>query len=120
MYSRSHSPSIQSSFINDQLGRRKAPEEAALRHVIGLVLTGIGAFILVMGVLVHFYVAPRLIQAPVDAYQVTRLEAVNASYFDVATLKVRQGATLTATNTVRGDVKSSRGGIAVWDSFTVV
>jgi hypothetical protein len=91
-----------------------------VRHVIGLTLTGLGIFLLVGGILVRFYVAPRLITAPTDIYQITTLRATNASYFDAASLKVRTGATLTATNTVRGDAKAGHGDIAVWDSFTAV
>jgi hypothetical protein len=95
-------------------------QEAALRNVIGMVLTGLGAFLVIVAVLVRFYVAPRLIAAPTDVYQVTRLRAENATYFDAASLKQVTGATVVATNTVRGDVTSSHGDIAVWDSATMV
>jgi Porin PorA len=95
-------------------------EEAALRNVIGMVLTGLGAFLLITAVLVRFYVAPRLIAAPTDVYQVTRLRAENATYFDAKSAKQVTGATIVATNTVRGDVTSSHGDTAVWDSATVI
>ncbi|HEU5031868.1 MAG TPA: DUF3068 domain-containing protein [Spirillospora sp.] len=95
-------------------------EEAALRNVIGMVLTGLGAFLLITAVLVRFYVAPRLIAAPTDVYQVTRLRADNATYFDAASVKQVTGATVVATNTVRGDVTSSHGDVAVWDSATMI
>lgn len=95
-------------------------EEAALRNVIGMVLTGLGAFLLITAVLVRFYVAPRLIAAPTDVYQVTRLRADNATYFDATSAKQVTGATVVATNTVRGDVTSSHGDIAVWDSATMI
>ncbi|QKG19366.1 DUF3068 domain-containing protein [Actinomadura verrucosospora] len=91
-----------------------------MRNVIGMVLTGLGAFLLITAVLVRFYVAPRLIAAPTDVYQVTRLRAENATYFDAASVKQVTGATVVATNTVRGDVTSSHGDIAVWDSATMI
>ncbi|WP_131763253.1 DUF3068 domain-containing protein, partial [Actinomadura fibrosa] len=91
-----------------------------MRHVLGTVLTGVGAFVLVIGFLIRFYAAPRLIMAPTDAYQVTRLRAEGASYFDAKSLRLRKGATITATNTVRGDVLASHDGVAVWDSVTTV
>ncbi|GAA2168928.1 DUF3068 domain-containing protein [Actinomadura napierensis] len=91
-----------------------------MRNVIGMVLTGLGAFLLIIAVLVRFYVAPRLIAAPTDVYQVTRLKAENATYFDAGHLKQVTGATVVATNTVRGDVTSSQDGTAVWESATVV
>lgn len=91
-----------------------------MRHATDLVLVVLGAFTIAAGVLIRFYVAPRVIQAPVDTYQVTTLRAENATYFDADALKPRTGATVTATSTVRGDVPSSHDGIAVWDSFTAV
>ncbi|MGI8332136.1 DUF3068 domain-containing protein [Actinomadura scrupuli] len=91
-----------------------------MRHFVGLVLTGLGVFLLVSGVLIRFYAAPRLVMAPTDIYQITTLRAENATYFDAASLKVRTGVTITATSTVRGDVKAGHGDIAVWDSLTMV
>ncbi|MDL4821688.1 DUF3068 domain-containing protein [Actinomadura opuntiae] len=91
-----------------------------MRNVIGMVLIGLGAFLVLTAVLVRFYVAPRLIAAPTDVYQVTRLRAENATYFDAARLQQVTGATVVATNTVRGDVTSSQDDIAVWESSTVV
>lgn len=91
-----------------------------MRYLIGLTIIGLGAFTLTAGVFLRLYIAPRLIAAPTDIYQVTRLRADNATYFDGAAVKTRTGATLTATSTVRGDVPSSRGDTAVWDSTTVI
>jgi hypothetical protein len=91
-----------------------------MRRIIGASLVGFGAFLLAAGVLVRFYVAPMLIGAPPDVYQVTRLRAENAAYFDAAAGAPRTGATVVATNTVRGDPGAVRDGVAVWDSTTVV
>lgn len=91
-----------------------------MRRIIGASLIGLGAFLLAAGVLVRFYVAPMLIGAPTDVYQVTRLRADNAAYFDAAAAAPRTGATVVATNTVRGDPGSTHDGVAVWDSTTVV
>ncbi|NKZ08278.1 DUF3068 domain-containing protein, partial [Actinomadura latina] len=91
-----------------------------MRRIIGASLIGLGAFLLAAGVLVRFYVAPSLIGAPTDVYQVTRLRAENASYFDAAKATPRTGATIVATNTVRGDPASTHDGVAVWDSTTMV
>jgi hypothetical protein len=80
----------------------------------------LGAFFLSLAPLVRFYVADQMVKAPLNHYQTTRLEAKNASYFDMATLKIKTGATLRASNTVRGDVRANGGDgdIAVWDSST--
>lgn len=90
-----------------------------MRYYIGLALIGLGVFLLATSALFRFYAAPRLILAPTDIYQVTRLQAQNATYFDASSLTLRTGATITVTNTLRGDVKASHGGTAVWDSFTL-
>jgi hypothetical protein len=84
------------------------------------VLIGTGAFLAAAGLLVRLYVAEQLIVAPVNLYRVTTLQATNASYFDEAMLAEVNGATVTATNTLRGDVRASTHTTAVWDSFLVV
>ena len=91
-----------------------------MRRIIGLALIGCGAFLLAGSVLLRSYVAPTVVAAPTDLYQVTRLRAENASYFDAGSATLRTGATVEATNTVRGDVRAARGGLAVWDSGTIV
>lgn len=89
-----------------------------MRYAARLVPIGLGAFLLVAGGLLRFYVAPRMIQAPTDVYQVTKMRADNATYFNPGTLSLRTGATITATTTVRGDPRASHGRVAVWDAFT--
>jgi len=91
-----------------------------VRRPVGMALIGLGAFFLTLGPLVRFYVADKVLVAPLNRYAVTRLEARNATYFDTSTLKTRTGATLLATNTLRGDVRANNGNddIAVWDSTT--
>ncbi|TDC83771.1 DUF3068 domain-containing protein [Actinomadura sp. 7K507] len=77
-------------------------------------------FLVAAGVFVRFYVAPTLIGAPTDIYQVTRLQADNASYLDASSLTVRTGATVSVTNTVRGDVEASGDDVAVYDTGTII
>ncbi|MQY07039.1 DUF3068 domain-containing protein [Actinomadura macrotermitis] len=91
-----------------------------MRRVAGLILIALGAFGLAMAPLFRFYVAERVVAAPLDHYQLTRLEASGASYFDTATLKTRNNVTLLATNIIRGDVRANNGNndIAVWDTST--
>ncbi|MEW2357854.1 DUF3068 domain-containing protein, partial [Spirillospora sp. NPDC029432] len=91
-----------------------------MRRPVGLILICLGAFFLTLAPLVRFYVAGQVVLAPLNRYQVTRLEAQNATYFDTATLKTKTGVKLQASNTVRGDVRANGGNdrIAVWDSST--
>ncbi|HEU5030842.1 MAG TPA: DUF3068 domain-containing protein [Spirillospora sp.] len=90
------------------------------RPVVGLILIGLGAFFLALAPMVRFYVADQVVQAPLNRYQVTRLESPNSTYFDQSDLKLKNGVTLRANNTIRGDVRANGGNnkIAVWDSTT--
>ncbi|WP_051712186.1 DUF3068 domain-containing protein [Spirillospora albida] len=91
-----------------------------MRRPVGAILICLGAFFLTLAPLVRFYVADQMVRAPLNRYNMTRLEARNATYLDTATLKQKTGATLRAINTVRGDVRANEGNddIAVWDSST--
>ncbi|HEY7485564.1 MAG TPA: DUF3068 domain-containing protein [Streptosporangiaceae bacterium] len=89
-----------------------------MQRTIGMLLIGVGAFFLTLSPLVRFYAAKQLIALPTDTYETTKLQADNATYFDAGNLKVRNGVTVVATNTVRGDVRASNDKVAVWDSFT--
>lgn len=94
--------------------------EVTVRRNIGLVLVAIGAFLLALAPLVRFYVANRLIAAPLNIYQQTTLQADDATYLDQAKVTMRHGATVRAVNTTRGDVRAGDGKVAVWDSFTSI
>ena len=84
------------------------------------VLAGLGAFLMVFGLLLRLYAAPRLIAAPAGFYMVVTLTDPHASYFDERALTTRRDVTLTYNDTIRGDADASTGTIAVWDQFTVL
>lgn len=83
-------------------------------------LAGLGAFLVVTGLLLRFYAAPRLIAAPADFYATITLADPHASYFDQGALTTRRNVTLSFVNTLRGDPGAGTSTIAVWDSFTVL
>ena len=87
------------------------------RGRLSVVLLGLGAFLVVMAVLLRFYAAPQLIAAPNDVYETDTLVSPHASYFDEGALVTRHDVSLTYTLTVRGDQRASTGKIAVWDQF---
>jgi hypothetical protein len=91
-----------------------------MRRSIGLVLIGLGAFFITLAPLVRFYAAGQLITAPTDIYSKNTLRAENATYFDASSLQQRQGVTVTATDTVRGNVSESTEDEAVYDRFTAI
>jgi hypothetical protein len=90
-----------------------------MRRAAGVVLLGIGAFLIVLAPLIRFQVAGRVVQAPSGQYSITKLSADNARYFSLGDLKVLTG-NLDITVTTRGDVAEAKGDRVVWDQFTAV
>lgn len=81
----------------------------------GLVLLGLGVFLLVLAPLLTWYVAPHAERTPVDIDSTSVLTG-SGSYFDQGALKTRNGRKLTITRRVLGDVAASeKSGRAVWD-----
>lgn len=91
-----------------------------MTRVVGIILIGLGAFMLVMAPLLRLQVAPALVRAPADLHSKTTLYADDANYFHAKDLKLRTGERLTVTNTVRADAKASSFDTAVYDTFTVI
>jgi Porin PorA len=94
--------------------------EERVRGIVGLILAGLGAFFIVLSILLRFYVPGQLVKFPLDEYQIASLHADNARYFSAAELRELTGVSVTATNTLRGDVAASNSGTAVWDQFIAV
>jgi hypothetical protein len=91
-----------------------------VRTYIGLALVGFGVFVLAAGGFTRFQIAPEVVAAPQNMYQLTEAQAQNATYFDAGSLQKRTGATLNVSSTLRGDVKAARGNVVVWDNTTVI
>jgi hypothetical protein len=91
-----------------------------MRRVIGLVLTGLGAFFLALALLLRFYLPGQVIKFPLNEYQVTTLSGSNVSYFSAKQLTELTGVSAKATSTVEGDVTAGSSSTAVWNSFTAV
>jgi Porin PorA len=104
-------------FASGRRGVARVPKGGAL---IRPVLAGLGAFLIVLGLLLRFYAAPRLVAAPPGFYIVISLVAPHATYFDESTLSTQHDATLTYNDTIRGDAAAGTATIAVWDQFTVL
>jgi uncharacterized membrane protein len=100
-----------------------------MKRGIGIVLIGLGVFLLVLGALVRFSVVPSVAKAPLSPGQdsggvtQTNQSGVAAKLFDPATLTERTDVPLTATRFTRGDVPASQtdeakaGDLAVYDTF---
>jgi len=84
------------------------------------ILAGLGAFLMVFGLLLRFYAAPRLISAPPGFSVTVSLVDPHASYFDQSTLTTQRDVMLSFDETIRGDADASTAAIAVWDEYTVL
>jgi hypothetical protein len=91
-----------------------------MRRVLGLVLTGLGAFFLALALLLRFYLPGQVIKFPLNEYLVTTLTGHNVTYFNAKQLKVLTGVTAKATSTVEGDVSEGSSSTAVWNDFTAI
>jgi Porin PorA len=89
-----------------------------MRRVLGLVAAGLGAFLLVSGLLLRFYVAGHVVKFPLNEYQVTTLEGKNVTYFSPSLLKDVPGAGMRVTRTIEGDVAAGTSSRAVWALFS--
>jgi hypothetical protein len=91
-----------------------------MRRVLGLVLLGLGAFLLIAAVMVRFYAYPNLAVAPIDQNSITELEAESSTIFDTGTLEEVTTDLTIASRTV-GDVEASEDAgddVRVWVSTT--
>jgi Porin PorA len=91
-----------------------------MRRVLGLTLTGLGAFFIVLGLLLRFYLPGQVIKFPLNEYVVTTLTGHNLTYFSQKQVKELTGINAKATSTVEGDVTAGSSSIAVWNDFTAV
>lgn len=83
----------------------------------GFLLVMLGAFFLTMAPLTRFYIADRVIAAPLDFGKNLTLVAPEASYFDVFRNKVRSGVELKASLNLGGDVRSGNDEIVVMNGI---
>jgi Porin PorA len=91
-----------------------------MRRVLGLVLTGLGAFLLALAVLLRFYLPGQVVKFPLNEYRVITLTGHDVTYFNAKQLKVLTGVTAKATSTIEGDVSAGSSPVAVWNDFTAV
>jgi Porin PorA len=89
-----------------------------MRRVTGLILAGLGAFLIVVAVLLRTVIADQVIKFPINTYVVTTLLGSNVSYFSPSLVKPITGATMRVTDTVKGDPNASTSSTAVWNEFT--
>ena len=91
-----------------------------MRGIIGLILAGLGAFLILVAVLLPTWVVGQALKFPLSESETATLEASNASYFSVASLRERTGVTLRATYTITGDASAGNSSTAVWNQTSDV
>jgi len=90
-----------------------------MRRVAGLVLSALGAFLIVLALLTRFVVVGEAVKFPLNEDTVTNLIASNATYFSPQQVAEIQGATLEDTYTVE-DNGTGNSSTAVWKEFSYV
>lgn len=89
-------------------------------RTIGLILAGLGAFLIVIAIVLPTYIAGQVIKFPLNEYETATLTATNASYFSATKLTQINGANLEATYTIKGNAAAGNSSTAVWDEFSYV
>jgi hypothetical protein len=91
-----------------------------MHRKIGYILAGLGAFFIVVAIVLPTYAAPSLVKWPLNQYLAATLQANNASYFSVQKLKLVSGITIDANYTFKGDASKGSSSTAVWNEFNYV
>ena len=91
-----------------------------MRGVIGAILAGLGAFLILVAILLPTWVSGRLLKFPLSEYETATLQASNASYFSTSSLSEKTGVTMRATYTIKGDAAAGNSSTAVWNEFSYV
>ena len=91
-----------------------------MRRNIGLVLAGLGAFLIVLAVVLPTWIVSQVVKFPLNEYQTATLAASDASYFSAKSLTEKTGVSLQATYTIKGDGKAGTSSTAVWDEYSYV
>jgi hypothetical protein len=88
-----------------------------MRRVSGFVLTLLGAFLLLLAVLLRFWVVPDNVKIPLNQYEITTFTGTG-SYFSATQGVEVNGASVRVTTTAKGDVLAGTGSTAVYDDFS--
>lgn len=91
-----------------------------MRRNIGLVLAGLGTFLIVLAVALPTWIVGQVVKFPLNEYETATLTASNASYFSATSLTEKTGVTMQATYTIKGDGAAGSSSTAVWNEYSYV
>ena len=91
-----------------------------MRGVIGVILAGVGACLILVAILLPTWVTGQVVKFPLNEYETATLAASNASYFSPGSLSEKTGVTMEATYTIKGDASKGSSSTAVWNEYSYV
>jgi DUF3068 family protein len=91
-----------------------------MRRPVGVTLTGLGAFLLVLALMSHFFLPGQLIKFPLNEYTVSSLSGQNMTYFSESSVSEVNGATVRVVATTQGNVSAGTSSTAIWTTNTGV
>jgi hypothetical protein len=91
-----------------------------MRGIIGLILAGLGAFLVLVAILLPTWVVGQVVKFPLNEYETATLSAANASYFSASSLSEKTGVSIEATYTIKGDASKGNSSTAVWNEYSYV
>jgi hypothetical protein len=91
-----------------------------MRRDIGMILAGLGAFLILLAVAFPTYLDSRLVKFPLNYYYKATLVSPNTTYFSANKVGEVTGANVDAVYTLRGHPNSGTSSTAVWDLFTYI
>lgn len=89
-----------------------------MRRDVGMVLAGLGTFLIVLAIALPTYIAPHVIKFPLNYFYSATLVGPDSTYFSASEVHEVTGADLHAIYTIDGDGPAGNSSTAVWNLFT--
>lgn len=87
-------------------------------RIFGITLVILGATLVAFAPLLRWWVAPALLLPPTNQYTVLTATSADSAFEDPTTGELREGQTVSAVTTIRGNPAESSAEVAVQDVFT--
>jgi hypothetical protein len=91
-----------------------------MRRVIGLIIAGLGAFFIVIAIVLPTWITGQVLKFPLNEYETATLTATNATYFSPSKLTEVSGVNMSAQYTIKGLGSAGNSSTAVWQEFSAV
>jgi hypothetical protein len=91
-----------------------------MRRNVGVVLTGLGTFLIVMAVVLPAWIVGQVVKFPLSEYETATLTGTGMSYFSATKVAQVNNVDIRATYTIKGVPANGSSSVAVWDEFSYV